>query len=70
MSDFDRNFATARSGYRTDQVAIDAGLRAHMIRVYNYMASRRSADRYRVVVDLLRRPVAMPFRSPAAGSPD
>ena len=38
MSDFDRN-VTARSGYRTDQVAIDAGLRAYMIRVYNYMAS-------------------------------
>ena len=50
MSDFDRNFATARSGYRTDQVAIDAGLRAYMIRVYNYMAAvsplpaRRVAD--------------------------
>jgi uncharacterized protein len=39
MSDFDRNFATTRAGYRPDQVAIDAGLRAHMIRVYNYMAS-------------------------------
>ena len=39
MSDFDRNLATARTGYRTDQVAVDAGLRAHMIRVYNYMAS-------------------------------
>jgi FtsH-binding integral membrane protein len=39
MSDFDRNYATARSGYRADQVAIDAGLRAYMIRVYNYMAS-------------------------------
>jgi FtsH-binding integral membrane protein len=39
MSDFDRNIATARTGYRTDQVAIDAGLRAHMIRVYNYMAA-------------------------------
>ena len=38
MSDFDRNLATARSGYRTD-VAIDAGLRAYMIRVYNYMAA-------------------------------
>jgi len=38
MSDFDRNL-TARSGYRTDQAAIDAGLRAYMIRVYNYMAS-------------------------------
>jgi uncharacterized protein len=37
MSDFDRNIATARSGYRTDQVTIDAGLRAYMIRVYNYM---------------------------------
>jgi hypothetical protein len=39
MSDFDRNLATARSGYGADQVAIDAGLRAHMIRVYNYMSA-------------------------------
>jgi FtsH-binding integral membrane protein len=39
MSDFDRNFAAARPGYRTDQVAIDAGLRAYMIRVYNYMTA-------------------------------
>ena len=39
MSDFDRNYAADRTGYRTDQVAIDAGLRAYMIRVYNYMAS-------------------------------
>ncbi|MGB6734070.1 MAG: BAX inhibitor (BI)-1/YccA family protein, partial [Xanthobacteraceae bacterium] len=37
MSDFDRNYATPRTGYRTDQVTIDAGLRAYMIRVYNYM---------------------------------
>jgi len=39
MSDFDRNVAAARTGYRTDQVAIDASLRAHMIRVYNYMTA-------------------------------
>src|SRR5579862_9397237 len=39
MSDLDRNYATVRSGYRTDQVTIDAGLRAYMIRVYNYMAA-------------------------------
>jgi uncharacterized protein len=39
MSDFDRNIATARTGYRTDQAAIDAGLRAYMIRVYNYMTA-------------------------------
>ena len=39
MSDFDRNFATARTGYGTDQVTIDAGLRAYMLRVYNYMAA-------------------------------
>src|SRR3974390_3902773 len=38
MSDFDRNYATDRSGYRTE-VAVDAGLRAYMIRVYNYMAA-------------------------------
>jgi hypothetical protein len=38
MSDFDRNPAAAR-GYPADRaVAIDRGLRAHMIRVYNYMA--------------------------------
>ncbi|HUC50723.1 MAG TPA: Bax inhibitor-1/YccA family protein [Xanthobacteraceae bacterium] len=39
MSDFDRNFATARTGYRSDQVTIDAGLRAYMLRVYNYMTA-------------------------------
>jgi hypothetical protein len=40
MSDFDRNVVTARPGYRsTAQVAIDAGLRAYMIRVYNYMTA-------------------------------
>ena len=39
MSDFDRNYATMR-GVGTDHaVAYDMGLRAHMIRVYNYMAS-------------------------------
>jgi uncharacterized protein len=39
MSDFDRNVA-ARGGFGAERaVAIDAGLRAHMIRVYNYMAS-------------------------------
>jgi hypothetical protein len=36
MSDFDRNYAAAR-GFGADRVAIDQGLRAHMIRVYNYM---------------------------------
>src|SRR6516165_341046 len=39
MSDLDRNYTAARTGYRADQVAIDAGLRAYMIRVYNYMAA-------------------------------
>jgi uncharacterized protein len=37
MSDFDRNYATATRGAGR-AVAIDAGLRAYMIRVYNYMA--------------------------------
>jgi FtsH-binding integral membrane protein len=40
MSDFDRNVTAARGGYGAGQaVAVDAGLRAYMIRVYNYMAS-------------------------------
>ena len=39
MSDFDRNVAAGRGGYADRAVAVDAGLRAHMIRVYNYMAS-------------------------------
>jgi hypothetical protein len=39
MSDFDRNFGTVRPGYGADQVTIDAGLRAYMLRVYNYMAA-------------------------------
>ena len=39
MSDFDRNIA-ARRGYGAGQAAaIDAGLRAYMIRIYNYMAA-------------------------------
>jgi len=37
MSDFDRNVAAFPGAART--VAVDAGLRAHMIRVYNYMAA-------------------------------
>jgi FtsH-binding integral membrane protein len=37
MSDFDRNVA-ARGSFSDRAAAIDAGLRAHMIRVYNYMA--------------------------------
>src|SRR5258708_131540 len=38
MSDFDRNYAAPRA-FGTDRaVALDQGLRAHMIRVYNYMA--------------------------------
>ena len=39
MSDFDRNVAASRGGYADRAVAIDAGLRAYMIRVYNYMAA-------------------------------
>jgi uncharacterized protein len=39
MSDFDRNYAAARRGVGADRaIAVDAGLRAYMIRVYNYMA--------------------------------
>jgi FtsH-binding integral membrane protein len=39
MSDFDRNYAAARRGVGADRaVAIDQGLRAYMIRIYNYMA--------------------------------
>ena len=39
MSDFDRNVAAARGGYADRATAVDAGLRAYMIRVYNYMAA-------------------------------
>lgn len=39
MSDFDRNYAAARRYGADRAVMIDAGLRAHMLRVYNYMAS-------------------------------
>ena len=38
MSDFDRNYA-ARSSYGERAAVIDAGLRAYMIRIYNYMAA-------------------------------
>jgi uncharacterized protein len=40
MSDFDRNIAARRGfGAAAQGVAVDAGLRAYMIRVYNYMAA-------------------------------
>jgi uncharacterized protein len=39
MSDFDRNYASASRGVGSDRaVAVDQGLRAYMIRIYNYMA--------------------------------
>ncbi len=38
MSDFDRNIA-ARGGFGGTTAVVDAGLRAYMIRVYNYMAA-------------------------------
>jgi FtsH-binding integral membrane protein len=38
MSDFDRNIA-ARGGFAGQTAAVDAGLRAYMLRVYNYMAA-------------------------------
>src|SRR5437764_6420173 len=40
MSNFDPNYAAARRGVGADRaIAVDAGLRAYMIRVYNYMAA-------------------------------
>jgi uncharacterized protein len=40
MSDFDRNVAARRGTFGAERAgAIDAGLRAYMIRVYNYMAA-------------------------------
>ena len=38
MSDFNR-WNTAAPGHVRDTVAVDAGLRAYMLRVYNYMAT-------------------------------
>jgi FtsH-binding integral membrane protein len=38
MSDFDRNYATATRVGADRAAVIDAGLRAYMLRVYNYMA--------------------------------
>src|SRR4029450_4402110 len=40
MSDFDRNAATAQYGRpltRAEAAVVDAGLRAYMLRIYNYM---------------------------------
>lgn len=40
MSDLDRNYASpfGRAAGRADAVAVDAGLRAYMLKIYNYMA--------------------------------
>jgi FtsH-binding integral membrane protein len=39
MSDFDRNVAARGFGAAGQATAIDAGLRAYMLRIYNYMAA-------------------------------
>jgi FtsH-binding integral membrane protein len=39
MSDYDRNYAARPAFGATRTAAIDAGLRAYMLRVYNYMAA-------------------------------
>jgi FtsH-binding integral membrane protein len=39
MSDFDRNYAARTGAGARQAAAIDAGLRAYMLRVYNYMAA-------------------------------
>ena len=38
MAEIDNRYAAARPDARTD-VAVDEGLRAYMLRVYNYMAA-------------------------------
>ena len=39
MADLDRRYAQGTTVGRTEAGVIDQGLRAYMIRVYNYMAS-------------------------------
>src|SRR3954451_1214963 len=39
MSDYDRNFAARPAFGAASSAAIDAGLRAYMLRIYNYMAA-------------------------------
>src|ERR1700712_368727 len=39
MSDFDRNVAAPGFGAAGSAAAIDVGLRAYMLRIYNYMAA-------------------------------
>ena len=40
MSDLDRNYASpfGRAAGRIDAATVDAGLRAYMLRIYNYMS--------------------------------
>ena len=40
MSDLDRNYVSpfGRAAGRVDAAAVDAGLRAYMLRIYNYMS--------------------------------
>src|SRR5712672_2293605 len=40
MSDLDRNYASpfGRAAGRVDAATVDAGLRAYMLRIYNYMS--------------------------------
>ncbi len=44
MSDLDRNYASpfGRAAGRVDAATVDAGLRAYMLRIYNYMRIPRA----------------------------
>ena len=54
MSDFNRNPGAAWRGTATDRAAIDQGLRAYMIRVYNYMAMGVALTGVVVLADVQR----------------
>ena len=63
MSDYDRNVAAfPRAG---QPVAVDAGLRAHMLTVYNYMAVGVALTG---VVAYLHAPVFRPGARPQPGA--
>ncbi len=74
MSDFDRNVA-ARGSLADRAVAVDAGLRAHMIRVYNYMAAAVALTgvvawfTFNAAVTATRRSLPTPFGQTLFGGP-
>ena len=70
MSDLDRNYASpfGRAATRADAATVDAGLRAYMLRIYNYMVIGLAITGFAALGVYMARRQRRRRRAPPAGS--